>query len=259
MADETILDHPLCGIASDAKEVELVGILKGLSRKVRFGGWKCEIKVGRQRSLRRVKVTIDLQAQDVPAPAVLQRLLDVPEALVRILHLLHKLHDVSPRQIVQQLLHNLFFGPRFRESTHVHQVAHGKPAHLRQCMTQVRSESVDHFRAPSLLFLTRKNRSPDAPIEPDQFAIYRYPGAKLCRAHLGHELAKEFVVAIGFRNKISHSSLAWRWGSGNLRTSTAPLSTSSRLLVLRALPAHARIVEGRNVASMKAGDAAIVS
>jgi hypothetical protein len=52
------------------------------------------------------EATLDLHDKDVSAPAVLDRLLDVPETLFGLLHKIEKPHVVAPRNLSNNLLDN---------------------------------------------------------------------------------------------------------------------------------------------------------
>ena len=80
---------------------------------------------------------------------------------------------MEPGNLSSNLLDKCFVRPSVRKGAHIKQVGTRKAFHIWKCAAQVGGETLDHFRAPSLLLLTGQNVAPDAPIQKHEFPIYR--------------------------------------------------------------------------------------
>ncbi len=109
--------------------------------------------------------------KDVPRPAPLDSLSDIPFPFRRGLHHFKNPHIVSPGQLCNDLLHKLLFGVRFSKSPHIFEVSRAKTSHARKGFEEVMSQPVDDLCSPPFRLLTAKNVSADTPIEQYEFPI----------------------------------------------------------------------------------------
>ena len=139
-------------------------------------------------------LAVDHQHQRGPAPALGQRLGDVPAPLLDRLDLLQQQRMVAPRQLPQQAVgggfrhglwrrrpaetfrHSLWrklprlrIGPR--EGQHAVQVAAREALELRQLVAQIVGQARDDAGAPPFGRLALVEQPADAPVQPDQLGI----------------------------------------------------------------------------------------
>ena len=71
------------------------------------------------------------------------------------------------------LLHEVKIAPDLCKLTHVLQVPDRESLHIRKFMHQIRGQTVDDFRTPTLPLLPGQDVAPDLPVDEDQFAVLR--------------------------------------------------------------------------------------
>ena len=74
-------------ILGEREEIEIIRIFEELLGEIGLRLWKRGLRIGGRLPLATVKVALDLHDEDVPAPAVLDGSLDIPEAFVSVLEL----------------------------------------------------------------------------------------------------------------------------------------------------------------------------
>jgi len=79
---------------------------------------------------------------------------------------------VPPRNLCNNLLHELPVGPCFSESSHVFEVSWREPRHLGKRTPQISGQSIYYFGSPAVLRLPCQDVRSNAPIEQDKFAVY---------------------------------------------------------------------------------------
>ena len=75
--------------------------------------------------------------KDIPRPATLDNLPDIPFPFRRGLHHFKNPYVVSPWQLCNDLLHKLLVGVGFSESPHIFEVSRAEPSHPRKSLEQV--------------------------------------------------------------------------------------------------------------------------
>lgn len=94
------------GFIGKSEEIEVVRVLEKLPGKIGLRRWKRVLKVCHGLSLPAKEMALDLDNEDVPAPAVPHGLFDVPQPLRRVFHFIEQYAVVEPRQLCSNLLHN---------------------------------------------------------------------------------------------------------------------------------------------------------
>src|ERR1700688_2214297 len=97
----------------------------------------------------------NVKHQDVPAPAVLDGGLRVPEALAVVLNEVQQPHIMAPRQFCNKLLQNWLLRPSLRKSLHIPEVTRRKAPHIRELRAEILRQSFDHSRPPTVFLLAR--------------------------------------------------------------------------------------------------------
>ena len=114
MCEEFPFQVALLCLLGEGEEVEVVWVFEDLLGEIGLRRRKRSLEIRDGPSLPPIEPAFNLEHEDVSAPAVLDRLLDVPEALHSILHLVEQDAIVEPRQLCSSLLHNCFVRPGFR-------------------------------------------------------------------------------------------------------------------------------------------------
>src|SRR5258707_15037157 len=125
--------------------------------QVRLRQWQRTFEVGYGFPLPAVQTTFDLQDHHIAAPAVLDRLVDVPLAFNRVLDLIEKRNIVIPGYLCKRHLHKLLVGIGFGEGTHVFEIAWRESLHVRKGCTKVSGQTINYFCTPALLPLALKD------------------------------------------------------------------------------------------------------
>ena len=114
MADERGFEFPFVKGFRQGEKVKNVRVFQGLLGKVRLWRGQELVEIGHGFSVAGVSPGVDLQGQDVSAPAVGERLLHVPAAGGQVFDLLHQNDVMEPRnqpersinQFCRSLRHN---------------------------------------------------------------------------------------------------------------------------------------------------------
>jgi hypothetical protein len=83
------------------------------------------------------EVAFNLVHQDIPTPAGVHRLPNVPLSLLCIFYSVQNPDLVAPRQLRNNLLHKLLVRVRFRKCAHILQVPGSKSTHFREGSSQI--------------------------------------------------------------------------------------------------------------------------
>jgi len=110
------------GFAGEGQEVEVIGILQELLSQVGLERGKGARKVSLRLSLAAIETRLDLHDKNVPAPAILNSLFDVPGAFGGVLNLVEQPDIMAPGQLCNKLLHNCLIRPSLGESPHIFEV-----------------------------------------------------------------------------------------------------------------------------------------
>jgi hypothetical protein len=106
MFEQAALQLSLLRVGAQGQEVEVVWVLENLLRQLGLRRRQGPVEVGQGFALPVVEPALDLVDEHVAAPAVLDRLPHVPEALVWFLDLIQENAVVEPRYLCSNLLHN---------------------------------------------------------------------------------------------------------------------------------------------------------
>jgi hypothetical protein len=128
--DQPALEVPLLRVGAQRQEVEDVRVLQRLLREVGVRGRQRGLEVRERLAGAFVHAGLDLRLKDRAAPAMLDGLPDVPEALGVAVDAIQKPDVVTPGELCNSLLHNLLVRPRLRERAHVLQVPRREALHL---------------------------------------------------------------------------------------------------------------------------------
>ncbi len=119
--------------------------------KVRLRGRESFSKIGQCASLAFKKLAFDLVDQDIPTPAAVHCLPNVPLSLLSILYGVQNPDLVDPGQLCNNLLRKLLVGVRFSKCAHVFQVPGSKSTHFRERSSQILRQAINDFCAPSFI------------------------------------------------------------------------------------------------------------
>jgi len=111
--------------------------------------------------------------QDIPTPAALDRLPNVPLSPLGIFYAVQNPDLVTPRQLCNNLLHKLLVRVRLSKCAHIFQVPGSKSTHFRERLGQVLRQAINDFCAPSFILLATQDVTANAPIKDNKFPVYR--------------------------------------------------------------------------------------
>jgi len=158
---------------SEGEEIEVVGIFDELLCQIGLRRRESRLEVRQCFSLPPVEAAFDLDHEDVPAPAVLDGLLRVPETLLGGLYHIEDANVVPPGNLSNSLLDECFVRPGLRESPHVEQVGSGEALDIRKFVMEIVRKPLDNLGAPPGLLLALQNIAAEPPIEQNQLAVDR--------------------------------------------------------------------------------------
>jgi len=204
MFEEACLQILFAGFGRKGQEIEVVRVLCDLLCQIGMRRRKCPLEVRKGLPLATEKLALDLEHQNVAAPAMLDRGLRVPQPLVPFLNLLNQRNVVVPGQFCKRRLQNCFIGPSLRTSLHVAEVAGREPLHVRELPSEVVGQSLDDFSSPAVLALARQNLFPDPPIEQHQFLIDGDRGTQLGCSNSCREQLKKIPVTFWVGSEVGH-------------------------------------------------------
>ena len=107
MIEQRSLQGSLVDLIREPQEVQILGIFDQLSCQIGLRSRQCLLEVGKSPSLSLVEPRFDLVDEDGARPAVLNRLLDVPEPLLRVFYLLDECDVVAPGDFCHSLWQKL--------------------------------------------------------------------------------------------------------------------------------------------------------
>src|SRR5206468_12177539 len=110
------------------------------------------------------EIAFNLVNEDIPAPAVLNGLLCVPNALSQSLQLVQNRAVMEPWQLCSNLLHKALVRPSLGKSPHIFEISWRKPAHLRKRTAKIGGKPIIHFASPACLALPFENVLTNPPI-----------------------------------------------------------------------------------------------
>jgi hypothetical protein len=98
MLDQATLEIALQHFRTKREEVKCIGILENLLGELRLFSRKGAREVGQCAALTSEQIAVDLMSENVPAPAVLDRLPGVPGPFLGRPDSVEKAHVMAPRQ-----------------------------------------------------------------------------------------------------------------------------------------------------------------
>src|SRR6267143_1215510 len=113
--DQTSFQIPLLHVRSEGEEIKIIRVLYQLLGKIRLRGRESFIKVGQCMPLSIKQVGFNLVDQDIPTPAALDRLPNVPLSPLGIFYAVQNPDLVTPRQLCNNLLHKLLVRVRLSQ------------------------------------------------------------------------------------------------------------------------------------------------
>lgn len=137
VAQEAALQVALVGSSIEGEEVEVVGVFEQALGEVGLGGGERAGEVGDGLALAAMERGVDLDGQDVAAPAVLDGGLGVPGADFGGAELVEQDAVVEPGQLCSNLLQNCLVRPGRGESPHVPEVPGREALHPWKLVPQV--------------------------------------------------------------------------------------------------------------------------
>lgn len=120
--NQAVLEVPFEQVRSQREKVKVVWVFDEFLSKVRLRLRQGAVKIGQRRALTLKEPALDLMHQDIAAPAVFERLSDVPFSLARILHRIENPDLVAPGQLCNNLLHKFLVRVGFGKCPHVLQI-----------------------------------------------------------------------------------------------------------------------------------------
>ena len=122
---------------------------------------------------------------------MLDRLLEVEPARVRVADTVEHLDIVAPGQLCSSLLHKFSIGVGLGEAPHIFEVSRREPFHFRKLSPQVRRQAINHLGAPALARLAGEDVSPNRPVELHELAIDRDHGREARRSDPRLQIRKQ--------------------------------------------------------------------
>ena len=101
----------LLGVVGESQKIEAVRVFDELLGEVGLWRWKCRLEVCQGFPLAPAETALDLDDEHIPAPAVHDRLLDVPLPFFGVFDEVQKPDVMAPGNLCNSLLHNCFVGP----------------------------------------------------------------------------------------------------------------------------------------------------
>jgi hypothetical protein len=233
VAQQPAFQVVLVGIVCQGQEVEQVGIFQRLLRQVRLRRRQGGGEVGDGPALTGVQIGFNLHDEDRPTPAVLGRLMGVPEALERIFDFFDEDNIVEPGQYSNRLreidavqfchslrqILSLQFSRRLRENCNFFRVGEIERSHSphitgrkardpRKLLLNVLRQPIDDPLAPPLALLPLDDQPANVPVQPDHLAVDRQRCLQLRRADAPLEVFEQFRVACrqaggGYRRQLA--------------------------------------------------------
>jgi hypothetical protein len=118
------------------------------------------------------QVAFNLVDQDIPTPAALDRLPNVPLSLLCIFYAVQNPDLVTPRQLNNTCCSNSWSGYA-SANAQTFQVPASKSTHFRERFGQVLRQAINDFCAPSFILLATQDVTANAPIKDYKFPVYR--------------------------------------------------------------------------------------
>jgi hypothetical protein len=195
MDEQPAFELALFIVVGQGQEVEVVWILEDLLRHVGALGRQSVLEIVERLPFPGAQITLDHVDQDVAAPTVFDRGLQVPASDRGVLRLVEQDHMVAPRQLCSNLLHNWFVRPGGSKRSHVFERARAETFHTGKFVLQVMGQPIDDLRTPSLDVLALKNIPADRPVEKDKFPVDGQGGPDLGRPNAFLECLEELGIA----------------------------------------------------------------
>jgi hypothetical protein len=179
----------------ERRRLEDERILEDVPRQIGLRGRQGDGEIGRSLADPPVKLGVDLMNEHAARPAMLDGLADAELAGGEFLHTVEEDRLMPPRQLCNNLLHELPVGPSGGEGPHVFQVAGGATGQSRELPLKVGGEAVDDFGAPAFRLRAGKDVAADFPIMQDEFGIGRERGLELGGADPFFDAGDQAVVS----------------------------------------------------------------
>ena len=135
--EQTAFEIAFDRVIVEGQEVEVVRIFEQILDKIGLRTGERAHKVGRRLTLAEMKRRIDLERQDISAPAVFDSGTSVPAANLWIIELVEDDAIVEPRDLCSNLLHKCLVWPGLGEGAHVLEITCREPLHFREFASQV--------------------------------------------------------------------------------------------------------------------------
>ena len=132
-----------------------------------------------------VEVAVNPMNQNVPAPAVLDGLSDIPFTLDWSLTLSSKTQLWNHGICAAACCTIRLVGPSLGKGPHVLEVSRGESFHSGKLSPQVRCQAIDDLCTPAMLLLPGKDVPANLPVKQDEFPVDRDRCSELCGAESG--------------------------------------------------------------------------
>jgi hypothetical protein len=121
--------------------------------EIRVFGWQGTGEIGQRLSLPLMQLGRDMMDQDIAAPPMLDRCLEVPFPSRLICEAVEQNHMVPPGQLCSKLLHNWLLGPGPGERPHIFETARAEALDPGKLRLQILGQPIDDLSAPPFRLL----------------------------------------------------------------------------------------------------------
>ena len=204
MHQQAPLNLPFVRVFGHGQEIEVVRVFQNLFSQIGAGRGKCALKIGQRLPFPLMQGALDLEDQDISAPAVFDRSAEIPLSFDRGFQPVEQDHMMTPGQLCSKLLHNWLVGPGRGKRPHVLEASCAETLDAGKLSLQVMCQPLDNLGAPALGILASEDLPAYPPVEEDQFPAHGKGGANLGGADAGFQLLKEFGVTGGCLKSVFH-------------------------------------------------------